>query len=213
MRYRAILFDLDGTLVDSLPSLVVATNGARAELGHPPLTAEQVGACVGNGLLNLVKRSVPEEDPDEIMPTFRKHYDASLLPYTSVYDGVPETLAELKEMGCRMGVVTNKVEESAEHVLDHIGIGEYFGVVAGGNGVRALKPAAEPFEYSLAELGATVSEALMVGDAPPDIQGARAVGIPTCAVTYGIGSVEQIRALNPDHLIERFAELLGVVRT
>lgn len=212
MRYRTLLFDLDGTLINSLPDLAAAVNATRSELNYEPLTERQVGDCLGDGIVKLVQRTLPEEDAHAIMPTFRKHYDANLRQRTYAYDGVTEVLAELQAMGCPMGVVTNKVEDSAEQVLEHLGILKYFGVVAGGNGVRALKPAAEPFEYALSVLKSTKEEALMVGDGRPDIIGAKNAGIRTCGVLFGIGRTEHLKELKPDHFIESFDELPALVR-
>ncbi len=211
MRYDALLFDLDGTLVDSLPDLVASVNETRAEFGEDPLPEDTVRRFVGDGMLKLVQRSLPEHDGQKILGNFRRYYDANLLKRTLPYDGVKDVLETLREDGYKMAVVTNKMYEPAVRLLKALELDAFFDVVIGGDGPAGAKPLPGPFTAALDELGCEVENALMVGDGKPDILGARGLNLAVCGALYGIGFPEEIRALKPNFLIDEFNQLLRIL--
>lgn len=212
MNYTALIFDLDGTLANTLPDLAASVNATRRELGYEAVSEERVRESLGHGIIMLLQRSIPEADPHRIVDRFRMHYDRNLVGQTHLYAGVHDVLAELYAAGCKMAVLTNKVEEAAVRLLEKLEVAKYFKLVAGGNGVRALKPDPEPFELAFSTLGCRKEEVLMVGDGGPDIEGAHAVGIDACGILYGYGRPETLKGLNPKFLIARFDELRTIVR-
>ncbi len=213
MPDRLIVFDLDGTLVDSRADLAASANHLRAVWSLPPLPEEEVGKLVGHGLGKLVRGLLSIEDAHEVergMDVFRRHYREHCLDRTRLYEGVLETLASLD--GRAMAVVTNKPKSFTDQILAGLGIASRFGLVLGADSTPKRKPDPMPILVSMERLGAAPGETLVVGDSDTDVIAGKAAGARTCGVTYGIGDVAVLRAHAPDHLIDRFADLLGVVR-
>lgn len=217
MRLRYLLFDLDGTLVDSTADIAASVNAARAALGRSPLSIETVRAAIGDGLEVLLARLFPPEDIPRAAEVYRAHYAAHLLDATRAYDGVEDVLERLQHAGCALGVVTNKPLRYSVAILEGLGLAPRFGAVVGGDGPEGRKPAAGPFRAALRMLGAGGGEAdvrgsaLAVGDGRNDVLGARAAGIRVCGALYGIGSPDEMRALEPDFTIESVRELPALV--
>ena len=211
MRYRFLLFDLDGTLVDSLRDLTVAVNAARARVGLAGLSEETVRTFVGDGLAVLLARSVPADEIAAARESFLAHYAIHLLDHTRPYAGVPEMLAAVTGAGCRAAVVTNKPLPFAQRILEGTELARYFPVVVSGEGPAGRKPAPQPFQTALAGLGGSREAALVIGDGPADVQGARAAGLPVCGVLYGLGRPEEMRRLKPAYLISAPEELFPLL--
>ncbi len=214
-RFRAVLFDLDGTLVDSTADLAAAVNHARAAAGFPPLPVAAIRAMIGDGMPALLARAVPEPAlVARAIDAFRPYYAAHLLDATKVYDGVEDALAALAAAGVALAVVTNKPGRFSREILDRLGLARYFaapGAIVGGDGPSGKKPEPGPFRAALAALGLPAAgPALVVGDGRNDVLGARAAGLPVCGVAWGIGDPAEIRALGPDYWVERPADLPGV---
>ncbi len=223
-RFDYLLFDLDGTLVDSAPDIAAAANAARAALDLPPLPEEAIRAFIGDGVDALVERAIGTSGGAGALArakeAYRAHYERGLLDRTRPYPGVERALAALRDAGRRMAVVTNKPGRWSLAILRGLGLDRYFGAVVGGDGGAGRKPSAGPFEAALRALAEAAGEeagrgaaplprerALVIGDGRNDVLGARAAGIAVCAVTYGIGDVAELRALGPDYLIESIEEL------
>ena len=218
-RYAALLFDLDGTLVHSLPDMAGALNTLLEELNLPLLPLDEVGRMIGDGIPAFVHRALEIEgarleaaerdklaDEAEIIRRFRVHYRARLTRETRPYPGVVETLSRLRDGGWSMAVCTNKAETPAREILDDLGLARFFGGLAGGDTYAAAKPAADPL-LGLAEvLGRPRAETVMVGDSPADVGAARNAGMAVVAVSYGYRKVPA-EALGADVLIDRFDEL------
>ena len=192
---NAIFFDVDGTLVDSRADLAAAVNATRKELGYSELPLEEVVACVGNGARYLLEHAIPETAGrfDELWPMHMRNYAAHLHDATTLYPGVRSTLAELHDRGWLMGVVTNKPGEFTRQILDHFGIGRYFG--------------AGPLRTAAARLrGHRVSSHdWMVGDNWTDMDCGRNAGVKTAFCTFGFGRLRESRCTMK---INRFDELL-----
>ena len=216
-RYSALLFDLDGTLVHSLPDIAGALNSLLAEMNLPELDYEDVRLMIGDGISALVSRALaasgktadhlPEDlDPEAVRQHFRRHYWDRLTRETKPYPGVVETLERLRAAGWRMAVCTNKAEGPARQILEELELTGYFEGLAGGDTYARAKPAAEPLLGLVDELGHAAEQAVMIGDSPADVGAARNAGMPVVAVSYGYRKVAAAE-LGADALIDRFDEL------
>lgn len=221
-RFSALLFDLDGTLVHSLPDMAGALNSLLADLELPALAYEEIRLMIGDGIPALVSRALaasgkaadhrPEEldpkalDREAINRDFRRHYRARLTRETRPYPGVVETLERLRAAGWRMAVCTNKAELPARQILEELELTAYFEGLAGGDTYARSKPAAEPLLGLVGDLGHAAEHAVMVGDSPADVGAARNAGMPVVAVSYGYRKVTAAE-LGADALIDRFDEL------
>lgn len=214
-----VLFDLDGTLIDSVPDLASAVDKMLAQLGREPAGIESVRHWVGNGAQMLVLRALTGEqqpqfsDVDETL--FAQAFDLFMQAYgddaahsSTLYPGVVECLEGLQARGVKLGVVTNKPIQFTHPLLDEFGLSPFFSVVLGGDSLPQKKPAPEPLLHAMAEMGASASRTLMVGDSKNDIGAARAAGCPVVAVPYGYNHGEPIDAHNPDLLVATLDQLL-----
>jgi phosphoglycolate phosphatase len=210
---RALIFDLDGTLIDSKLDLIHSVNAMLREIKRPQLAAETISGYVGHGAPQLVARALggtaTEEELKHALQFFLGYYEEHKMDNTSAYPGVPETLAQLSHMP--MAVLTNKPERISVRILNLLGLAKYFRAIYGGNSFESKKP--DPFGANkiLQELGVGAREALLVGDSEVDVQTARNAGTQAAAVNYGFGVHD--RAAHPaDIYLDRFADLTAVVR-
>ena len=213
-RYRAVLFDLDGTLVETRQDIATGVNGMLAERGVDPLAVEQVGQHVGRGARVLVTRCLAErgvtlrtdEEISAAYESFHRAYSAHLLDTTRPYPDVEVMCARLERAGTAMAIVSNKPEDLSRRVLEGVGLAHFFPVVLGGDSLPVRKPDPAPLFRALSLLGIE-GAALMVGDSEIDIQAARAAGMPVAAVAWGFGSQEDLRAAGADRLFDGALEL------
>jgi phosphoglycolate phosphatase len=208
-----VVFDLDGTLVDSLPDLAVAANHALRRLGLPEYPLEVHQKMIGGGEKNYVRRLLGDEYQHlfpQALELYLEHYSRHLGDRTRVYPGVAETLARLSSM--KMTVLSNKREDLCRGVVQNMGLAGFFQAVRGGDSYGVLKPSPEGLGALIRELEEDPTRALMVGDKPEDILTGRGAGVYTAAVTYGYGDLSAINAAQPDNLLTTFsqvADLLG----
>jgi phosphoglycolate phosphatase len=207
LRHDAILFDLDGTLVDSSADIVASVNAARAALGRGAVPADEVRRAIGDGVEMLIARLFPPEETARAAAVYRAHHAEHLLDATRPYPGVPEMLEALARAGGRLAVVTNKPLGYTRVILERLGLDRRLGAVIGGDGPAGRKPAPGPFEEALVRLGARREGAVVVGDGRNDVLGARAARLAVVGVLYGIGSPEEMRALGPDRAVASVEEL------
>jgi len=184
-----IVFDLDGTLVDSRQDLTTGVNLMRAHYGLPVLSVDTVTSFIGDGLRKLVERALDGTGVDiaDAIGHTRDNYLAHMLDETRLYRGVAETLGRLAELGCPMAVVTNKPEAPASAILEGLGVARFFACVAGGDTCPRLKPDPQPIYYAIDQIGGDTHNAWMVGDNHTDIKAGRRAGIKTCYCGYGFG--------------------------
>ena len=209
----AVVFDLDGTLVDTAPDLQAHVNAVLGELGRPELELEDVRRMVGDGARTLLCRGleasggVPEGiDLDQLYGRFLERYTADPARRSTVNDGVAPVLRALAARSVRLGVCTNKAQAPTDRLLAALGLDRFFAAVVGGDAVPAKKPAAGHLAAVLERLGAPPARAAMVGDSGHDLAAARALGMPCILVSFGYTPVPA-RALGADRVIDRFAEL------
>ncbi|HWR90637.1 MAG TPA: HAD-IA family hydrolase [Dissulfurispiraceae bacterium] len=213
MSVRLILFDLDGTLVDSRRDITNAVNHALAPVGIGPATVEEITALVGEGISRLMEKLAEREkvtiDTDGAVERFLRFYAAHLVDFTTVYPDVTETLHRLD--GYRKAVISNKREVLTAGVLREFGLTGFFDVIVGSDTTPERKPSPRPLMYVVEKFGLSAGEAVMVGDSTYDIQAGRAAGVKTVAVTYGYRPRHMLG--DADVLIDRFAELPDVIAT
>ncbi len=206
---QAVLFDLDGTLIDSLPDIAAALARLFGEEGLPPLLLEEVRPLVGDGAGVLVARAFERagaERPADAFARFVSLYGEAVCVETRLYPGVAETLRALDAAGCKLAVATNKPEALARAILGELGIGALFRSVAGGDSYSERKPHPDHLLNLLRDLEAAPAYAVMVGDSANDLQAARAAGLPVVLCRYGY-SRDPVDGLGAERVIETFADL------
>jgi phosphoglycolate phosphatase len=212
MPIRLILYDLDGTLVDTRRDLANAVNRTLTDLGLPTRPNEELYGFVGNGVRMLLVRAVGEDPPErlaEALSVFRGHYLGHLTDHSRLYPGVEEVLAAFADRG--QAIVTNKPMVYTEGVLRNLGLADRVGLVLGGDSTPHLKPNPAMLHAALAHFRARPEETVMVGDGVPDIEAARAAGIRSVILTCGLSDPEALRAAGPDHLIDHIARVIPLV--
>jgi len=205
-----LIFDLDGTLIDSRMDLADSVNAMRVHMGMPPLPDEQVTSYVGNGAPLLVRRALggepAEAQLDEALAFFLEYYRQHPLDHTTLYPGVRESLDRLRAAGKRMAVLTNKPAKVSRAIVDGLGVGACFFSVYGGNSFEFKKPNPIGVETLMREAGVTPARTLMIGDSSVDVETARNAHIRSCGVTYGF-KPETLADPRPDLLVDRMEDL------
>jgi len=211
------VFDLDGTLIDSIGDLNLAANRLLSELGRAPVAIDAMRPMVGDGVGKLVERVLaarpgPEIGFDEAVARFLGHYEKAPAEATRPYPGVPETLAALRNAGCRLAVCTNKPEAVTRLILDRLKLAPYFELVIGGDTMPYRKPDPRLLTVTVERMGAPLDAALMIGDSEVDAATAAAAAVPFVLMTYGYrrGPVETIECTAA---LDRFEALIDLVRT
>jgi phosphoglycolate phosphatase len=205
-----LIFDLDGTLIDSKLDLAHAVNATRSHMGMTPLDHERVYSYVGNGAPVLIRRAMGEQaselEVEEALEFFLEYYREHFLDYTKLYPGVREALDRLRKSGKRMAVLTNKPVRISRAILDGLGVGGHFFQVYGGNSFDLKKPNPIGVQTLMRETGIPAERTVMVGDSSVDIQTARNAGVASCGMTYGVAP-ETLADPAPDRLMDRMEEL------
>ncbi len=202
MDYDLLVFDLDGTLVDSAPDISASLRRVLVRMGREPIPHERVVAAIGSGVRKLIERTTtPPIEP--VMEAFMAEYAAHLLDETRLFPGVADTLDQLPG---RKIVLSNKPEKMSRHVIEGLGIARHFEAVFGGDSFPARKPDAECFRAAVGE----AKRAVMIGDSGVDMQTARNAGVRSVAVTYGYFKPGELDGA--DFRIERFDQLLDLFR-
>lgn len=215
-RPNLILFDLDGTLVDSAPDLADSVNAMLAQLGRPPCREDQVRAWVGNGTARLLGRALVgslagDADPDLVaaaLPVFMAAYAERTLVRTMPYPGALDCLAALAQAGHPLGCVTNKAARFTEPVLRGLGLRDHFGLVLSGDSLPEMKPHPLPLLHAAAHFGAVPEDCLLVGDSVTDVQAARAAGFGIACMSHGYNHGQDIREAGPDVVLDHLLDLL-----
>lgn len=209
-----IIFDLDGTLIDSSKDLVISVNATLDYLGMSPLDPLLIHSYVGNGAAMLVRRSIGPAATDELteraLAYFLKFYRAHALQHTRCYPGIPELLLELSGQGHKLAILTNKPAKISTDIVAGLGIGQYFFRIYGGDSLFGKKPDPEGIRLLRDEAGEPVGNTLMVGDSAVDVQTARNAGVRCCGVGWGI-QPESFELNPPDFLIQSPRELIAEI--
>ena len=194
--YRAVVFDLDGTLLYTLEDLYLATNHALATLGLPPRSRDEVRQYIGNGYRNLFRLAVPAGSSDELqeqaLAIFNTYYLEHSEDHTEPYPGIPELLEQLRDAGYLLAVVSNKGDAAVQHLMDACFPGMFCAVAGEREGIRR-KPAPDTVLAVMRQMGVSAAETIYVGDSEVDVATAANVGCACVAVTWGYRSVAQLR--------------------
>ncbi|MBD2802449.1 phosphoglycolate phosphatase [Xenorhabdus sp. M] len=215
---RAIAFDLDGTLVDSVGGLADALDQALIAKGLPAAGRDRVAIWVGNGADVMVERALKWAEADsspelhsEIRKLFDAFYETSVTTGSKLFPHVKETLAELAKHNLPMAIITNKPTPFIAPLLESLGISEYFSLVLGGDDVKEKKPHPAPLYLTIGMFGLHKEELLFVGDSRNDILAAQAAGCPCVGLTYGYNYAESIALSHPNYVLDHFPDLLPTI--
>ncbi len=212
---KLLIFDLDGTLINSIPDLTLAINKMLEYLNVKPLKIEEVRPFIGNGAKTLVLRSlnythknnVSEELFNKSFPVFMQSYKETPCKETFLYEGVRETLEYLEKQGYNMMICTNKPLEFVEPILEKLNIKHFFNKWIGENSLPEKKPSGAPLIFLAKEVNAEIHECLMIGDSKNDILAAQNAKMENIGLSYGYNYNENIQEFNPTIVLDKFSDL------
>lgn len=214
MAYNAAIFDMDGTLLNTLDDLAASTNAALAAHGMPGRTTDEVRQFVGNGIMNLIRRATPagtgEDTQRAVFDTFCAHYADHALDTTAPYPGIVALLDELRARGVKLAVVSNKGDFAVQELVDHFWKGQLDFAVGEREGIRR-KPAPDTVLTALEALGVSADEAVYVGDSEVDVATAAASGLDCICVTWGFRSVQTLLEAGATTLVDTCDQLLDLI--
>ena len=215
--YRTVIFDLDGTLLNSIGDLAAAANYVCRQNGWPEHTEAEIMDMVGHGIPNLVKQFSPEDARSTLMvlnttAQFNQYYGCHNIELTRPYDGVPALLKRLKAAWMRLAVCSNKADEFSRSLAEHFFPGTFDAILGKRPGIPG-KPDPAGLRLLLAELGAAPEESVLVGDGETDVRSARNAGLRCLAVTWGFRSRESLEREAPDALADRPEELPEILES
>lgn len=208
---KLAIFDLDGTLLNTITDLGASTNFALTEMGYPEHPLSAYNYMVGNGVRKLMERAQPDASPetiDELLMHFRAHYDEHCTDTTKPYPGIPELLAELSEKGLRLAVATNKYQAAAEKIISHFFHDVEFDAVFGQISDRPVKPDPSVVFAILNRIPTAKKDVLYIGDSAVDMETARRACVESVGVTWGFRPVSELRKACADHVVSKPSEIL-----
>lgn len=215
---KALIFDLDGTLVDTAPDLLHATNHALSLIDCPGITPTQLRSFVGHGAMDLIRRgiaaagrSVTETDARHLHKALLDYYSANISRNSSVFPGLLSVLEKARAQGLKMGVCTNKVEHLSVKLLAEIGLAQYFETVVGGDTLPIMKPDPAPYLEVVRRLGLDARHTAMIGDSETDIRTAQNAGVRVIAVSFGY-TAQHVSNFNPTHVIDHYDEAWPIIQ-
>lgn len=215
MRYDTVIFDLDGTLLNTLEDLADSVNMVLKNEGYAPRTKEEVREFIGSGARILIERSLPpgtaEEEVLRCLSLFRTVYLKNMQNNTKPYDGIPAVLEKLKEMGVKVGVVSNKPHEATQEACKRY-FHENIDVAIGDNPGRRNKPEPDNVYEALKQLGAKKKRTLYVGDSDIDMYTAQNAGLDSAGVAWGYRSLETLAEAGADHIIDEPNQLIDLIK-
>jgi phosphoglycolate phosphatase len=217
MTIKAVIFDLDGTLVDTAPDLMAATNHVLSLLRRRPITMPEVRSFVGRGARILIERGVAatgdaieEASLTHYHAEFLRHYEGHTADRSEIFPGAVALLTRLAESSIKAGVCTNKPEGLSRQLLDALDLSRFIGAIVGPDTIGIGKPDAAPYLEAVRRLGVEPQHSIMVGDSETDILTARAAKVPVIAVTFGY-TPKPIAEFGPDHLVSHFDEVWDIL--
>ena len=213
-QLKGVLFDLDGTLIDSKKDIAAAANSARLHFGMPALPLETVVGYIGRGIEHLNRKTLGTEDPQRLadgLEVLKNHYRDHCVDQTVVYPGTRELLGHLQGRGLKLGLVSNKPHEFTLITLEKLGLAPYFTSVLGADVVARKKPDPEPLLAALKKMEVSPQEAVMIGDSPVDVEAARAAGMRVGLVSHGFVAKEYMTASDPDWIVDSLLDFTNIL--
>ncbi|MBQ8004338.1 MAG: HAD-IIIA family hydrolase [Oscillospiraceae bacterium] len=214
MAIKAILLDLDGTILNTLEDLTDSVNFALSSLGFPTHSISKIRSIVGNGARNLIKRALPENCDDAVfekcLAAFKAHYEKNKSNKTAPYDGIMPALAKLRAEGFRLAIVSNKHDDAVQGLHKHF-FSEYVQFAIGNVEFLPKKPNPDMVHYALEKLGVNCDEAIYVGDSEVDILTAKNSGIPCISVTWGFRNEDVLTDAGADTIVNTPEKLYRVI--
>lgn len=217
MSDRAVIFDLDGTLVDTAPDLMRATNHVLSTLGRRPITMDEVRVFVGHGARNLIMRGCAATgdpvDPKALEGLYQEFvgfYADNIADDSAPFPGLQPLLDRCRGNGIAMGICTNKLETLSVRLIEALGLEDYFGAIVGPDTLGIAKPDPAPYRETLRRLGDRPWVSVMVGDSETDILTARAVGVPVIGVPFGY-TPRPVAEYKPDYLVTHYDQMWDAI--
>lgn len=211
MHINTVIFDLDGTLLNTLEDLCDSVNYALEKSDYPIRSLEEVRTFVGNGVRKLIERSVPlnasNDCIDQCLTIFKEHYSNNMRIKTRPYEGIYETLHSLKEQGYKLAIVSNKFDKAVKELCKDY-YNEFIQVAIGESKGVNKKPAPDSVFAAIKELNSSLEDSIYVGDSEVDVQTAHNAGIPCIGVTWGFRTKEVLKAEGADFIIDESEELI-----
>ena len=210
---KLILYDLDGTLVDTRRDIINSVRHALETLKGPHLTDDEIKDCVGTGLHALIRQAFRTDDEklaDRGSKLYREHYKKHMLDHTHLYAGAREFLEHFRDR--QQAVITNKPNPFSTEILESLGVAHYFIAILAGDRGLPFKPDPAAIRHLMEETHVTEEEVIFVGDSPIDIQAARNAGVEVVTLSHGFASEATLLEAKPDHIVQNFRELLKLAR-
>ncbi len=208
-----IIFDLDGTLIDSRKDIAHCVNWVLGDMGLPAIDHETIYSYVGHGVRDLMAGALEAAHGDHsyerALELFDKHYTEHLLDHTALFEGMPEVLQRFRDKA--MAVITNKPQKYTDSIISGLGLNDYFKTVLGREACPNPKPHPEPVLKVLESLPNRKERSIIIGDTEVDIEAGKQAGILTCGVLFGFGKEELVRAAEPDYIVEDVNALMELL--
>jgi phosphoglycolate phosphatase len=212
LRFRAVIFDLDGTLLDHFRAIHKVFSVVFERVGAPPRGFEEVKRAVGGSHETTLRQFVSDAQFDEALRIYRELIQGEMaLEGVLLLEGAAETLEQLRLRGVKMAVLTNKWGKVSRRLLHHLEVAHYFAAIVGAEDTPWKKPQPEMTDFTLRKLGASPAETLLVGDSPFDAATARAAGLKVCLIATGTHTREQLMGEQPDWLVGSLREVIGLL--
>ena len=212
-KVKAVLLDLDGTLLDTLQDIGTCINDVMCRYGFPTHDLSEIIKMIGHGRTYMLRKAVPEGTSEEmvqkIADEYAEHYRQNCARFTEYYPGVQQFLNTMEARGYRLGVITNKTQVTAERIIGAYFPENHFEILWGNNNARPLKPSLDSARLACEELGLQPEEILFVGDGDTDMEFASRAGFIACGVTWGYRDREVLKATGAQLLVDSFDQLLS----